>query len=41
MRPVRAERLKDRRTVTKMYHGQKLLKAKLKRFFFCFAPGIS
>lgn len=29
-RSVRAERLKDRRNVTKMYHGQKLLKAKIR-----------
>lgn len=34
MRPVRAESLKDRRNVTKMYHGQKLLQAKLGRLFF-------
>lgn len=40
MRPVRAERRKDRRNVTKMYCGQKLLKAKLGTVFFCFATGI-
>lgn len=32
-RSVRAERLKDRRIVIKMYHGQKLLKAKIGSLF--------